>query len=307
MKKCLLLLLVVMLNFGITQAQNQGYQWSFGTVPPVASNPAIQGSAGSYPLTTLGGVADIPVVTTHTILSKSPGLGASCTGPISVDSIDAPSGLEFSNAPQFVGNTWTIEMAVNFTTPPGDYRKIFGFDDLLTLDGDKGVYLEAGTQELILYDGASIFHITGGAITSGTWNYLVFTRDGATGVISYYLNGALIGNYIDAANVFVPKASNTFKINFFKDDGTEESDVEIAKLGIYNRTLTASEIVKRTFNNICNTTHLLAPNPNEGHQWTFASAPFVSTPAVAASTGTYTLANLGDPITTGTTEDPDLG
>jgi len=305
MKKFLPPLILIMLSAGIINAQNQGYQWSFGTVPPVASSPAIQGSAGSYPLTTLGGAADIPVVTTHNIISKSVGKGTSCTAPILVDSIDAPSGLEFSNSPQFVNDTWTIELTVNYSTPPGDYRRLLGFDNLTGAlpDADYGIYLEAITGEIILYNGITNY-ITGGAVTPGNWNQLVFTRNGVTDVISYYKDGVLIGTFTDAANTFVPKISNSNKINFFKDNGTEESNVEIAKLSIYNRVLTQSEIVNRTFNNICNTTHQLASLPNEGHQWTFPATPFNSVPAVAGSTeGAFALTNLwAGVITTGTSE-----
>lgn len=307
MKKYLLPLILVMLSVGIINAQNQGYHWEFGTVPPVASAPAIQGSTGSYTLTTLGGAADVPVVTTHNIISKSVGKGTSCTAPIMVDSIDAPSGLEFSNSPQFVNDTWTIELTVNFSTPPGDYRRLLGFDNLTGAlpDADYGIYLEAITGEIILFNG-TINYITGGAVTPGNWNHLAFTRNDVTDVISYYRDGVLIGSLTDGANTFVPKASNSNKINFFKDNGTEESNVEIAKLSIYNRVLTESEIFHRTFNNICNTTHQLASLPNEGHQWVFpASAPpFTSSPAVTGSTaGAFTLTSIGGgAITTGTSE-----
>lgn len=307
MKKCLLLFFVVMLNFGITQAQNQGYSWTFGSAPPFTSVPAITGSAGSYQLITLGdGDAAI------TQGSENIGLGTSCTAPIGVGVYPAPTtqfGLEFTNAPQIVTNTYTIQIVFKFDAG-GGFHRVMGFTDLGTApDNDYGIYIDPAGN-LLFYSASQLpagFYPGNTALTPGTWYQLTFVRDATTNRIRYYQNGVFQSEYDDAALEFLPQVASGNVINFLKDDAFEERAGTIAKLSIYNRVLTESEIINRTLNNVCNTTHLLPPDPREGYQWTFASAPFNSTSALAESTGSFELANLGAAITTGTTVDPDLG
>lgn len=306
MKKCLLLLTVVMLNIIVTQAQNEGYSWTFGSAPPFNSVPAITGSAGSYTLTLLGdGAAAI------TTASENPGLGTSCTAPIGITNYSLPTfqfGVEFTNAPQIVSNIYTIEITFKFA-PTGGFHRLMGFTDLGTApDNDYGVYIDPA-GDILFYSASQLpngLYIGGASLAPDTWYQLTFVRD-ASNSIRYYQNGVFQAAYDDAALEFLPQAASANVINFLKDDGTEEVDGSIAKLSIYNRTLTESEIINRTFNNVCNTTDLLPPDPREGYQWTFAGAPFNSTPALSQSTGSFELNNLGAAITTGTTDDPDIG
>ena len=318
MKKTLLLLMLIILTVSIINAQNQGYSWTFGSAPPFTSVPAITGSPESYQLITLGdGDAAITQGT------DNPSLGTSCTGPIGVGNYPVPAmqfGLEFTNAaPQIVSNVYTIEMTVSFA-PTGNFHRVLGFTDVAGANGDFAIYISpdgAGPN-----DNRIVFYkpilpqlvylndpVLSDPINPNTWYHLAFVRD-ASKIIRIYLNGQYQGFYDDTDDEFLPLSGEGNVINFFKDDATEEVAGSIAKLSIYNRVLTESEIANRTFNNVCNTTHLLPPDPKEGYQWEFTgTTPFVSTPAVAASLGTYNLATIspGGAMTTGTTEDPALG
>ncbi len=318
MKRYLLLLMLVMLNISITYSQNQGYSWTFGAAPPYVATPAMTGSTRTDTLTILGD-GDTAI----TVVSDSVGLGTSCTGAINVGSYSAPPdfflfGLQFENTPQFVDSVYTIEMTVKFS-PTGNYHKLIGFNDLLVpgtpgSTSDDGIYITPDDP----VDNGQIVYRLGGVSTyfgsptidSSTWYHLTFVRD-ASHLISLYVNGVLQASFDDSAKDFLPKAGNGNVIHFFRDEGTEEVAGSIAKLSIYNRVLTAAEIQRRTFNNICNTTIVLAAKPNEGHQWKFpgsATSPFISVPAVAGSDSSYTLTLIGGgTITTDTAEIIGLG
>ncbi|MGK2863633.1 MAG: LamG-like jellyroll fold domain-containing protein [Chitinophagaceae bacterium] len=321
MKKYLLALVVVVLQTGIAFSQNQGYSWTFGTLPPYTFNsvPAMPGSTTTHQLTLLG--ADILTGDTSIrSVSDSVGLGASCIGSfMNVGQYGAPPdyfvfGLQFENTPQFVDSVYTIEMTFK-SSPTGNYHRVMGFTDLTTGDStsDNGIYIRPDDP---VSNGQLIFRVDsveiglGTTLDSSTWYHLTFVRD-ANHIITYYINGVWQGNYDDSLGNFLPLASNGNVISFFRDNGTEEVAGSIAKLSIYNRVLTESEIQKKTFKNICNTTVVLAADPNEGHQWKFpgsASSPFISTPAVAGSDSTYTLTAIGGgTITTDTAEIIGLG
>jgi hypothetical protein len=315
MKKCLLLTMLVMLIFGITRAQNEGYSWTFGAGAPYNSTPAMTGSATSYPLTLLDFSED-----NVTEVSEVVGLGTSCAAAINVGEYGAPPtyflfGLVMENAPQYVGNVYTIEMTVKFLAT-GNYHRLIGFSDHWTAPGthvassDDGIYIGPDPGQLLFRVGGVDTYIGTANITANTWHHITLIRN-ANNLIQFYLNGVYQDAYSDAALNFVPKLAVGNRITFFKDEdtGSEEVGGSIAKLSIYGRALTESEIVKKTFENACNTSVLLSPNPDEGHQWAFTGAsPFVSTPAVTGSLGTYNLSTIGTgPITTGTSEAIGLG
>jgi hypothetical protein len=311
MKKALLLFFGVMLNLLITHAQ-VGYSWSFGAAPPFISSPAIVGSPGTYTLTTLGvGDAGIAVDPGETV-----GIGTSCAAPISVGRYSAPPdffpfGLEFTNNPQIVTNVYTIEITFKFS-PTGGFHRLMGFNDLgVAPDNDYGIYIDGG-GDVVFYSAAIIptfpggFYIGGTSLVPDTWYHLSFVR-GANGFVRYYQDGVFQAEYNDAAGEFMPQAASANVINFLKDDGVEEVDGSIAKLSIFNRVLTESEILNRTLNNACNTTLQLPLLPTEGYQWSFAAGPLTSTPAVAGSTGSFVLTNVAAAATLGTPVTPALG
>ncbi|MEJ0101651.1 MAG: hypothetical protein WDO19_03420 [Bacteroidota bacterium] len=59
------------------------------------------------------------------------------------DSISDPFGFELNNSPQFVNNSYTIEMVINITGG-GSVARLVGFNDLSGLSGDNGIYLNPG-------------------------------------------------------------------------------------------------------------------------------------------------------------------
>jgi hypothetical protein len=285
MKKSLLLLMPVFVAIGIVNAQNEGYNWYFSS-SPFNSTPAITTSAGSYTLTTVGsGSITVPV-------SEAVGLGTSCSGPVNVGQFTKPFGLVFSNSPQLVTSSYTIEMVVKLDDINNiTYTRLFGFST-----GDDGVYISPAGIFVDFADGVTD-HPINTTLNAGTWYDLVFVRNGATKDISFYQDGVLKGTYNDAADVFIPQVANSNLITFLKDDvdNTEESSGEVAKLSVYKDTLTPIQITK-SFNNVCNTSfQFVAPNfARQGYQWTFGAPPtFNSAPADQGSTGSYPLTPLG--------------
>ncbi len=327
MKKYLLALVVVVLQTGITFSQ-EGYSWTFGTVPPpspptgtYSSTPAMTGSTGTHPLSVID----------YTLPAVSPAsevipLGSCPATPIAVSRYGGAVngfnlfGLQFDNAPQYVGNVYTIELTGRFD-PTFDYHRLIGFNDI-NIPGnpgttsDDGIYIDpdfpVGNGEILFRVGGVDTYIGPHNIAPDTWYHITLVRD-ATNQISFYLNGVYIAAYDDSALDFVPKPANGNKIVFFRDElnGTEDVGGYVAKISIYNRTLTVAEIERRTSQNVCNTTVVLAAEPNEGHQWRFPNGsadPFASTPAVGGSVGPFSLFAMGgSPITTFTSEVIGLG
>ena len=300
MKKFLLLLLTIS-AFKFAVLAQEGYSWYFGT-SPYNSIPAITGSSGSYELTTLGSGSIVQ------LSNENVGLGTSCGSPMDVGQITKPVGLLFSNSPQIINGTYSIEIAVNLSEDLVS-RRLIGFTDLAGVDAGNGIYVDP-TGQINFYSAAHGDNVTGGvSFAINTWYDLVFVRNGSTKVISYYNNGALLGTYTDADDLFIPQASNSNAISFLKDDGTDESDGKIAKVSIINRQLTPSEVTG-LLNNVCNPAFQIAAsnfNP-QGYQWTFATPPLSSVPARDGSIGSYTLNTIGaNSLTYGVSENVGLG
>ena len=279
MKKILPVLVFLLLQYAICHAQNEGYKWSFeGT--PFNSLPAVAGAAGHYPLSTFGSGSITAGV------SDNVGLGTSCTGNINVGSFIKPFGLLFSNAPQFVNNTYTIEMVFKFNDLSG-YRRVLNFEDPNNINIDKGVYIAGGA--LNFYEGFNLgANVTGAIFTVNIYFQLDFVRDGNTKIITCYKDGIQVGTFADNNDNFIPKASALYGIAFFKDnaDNGEESSGSVAKIKVYNYQLNTTEITQN-FNSICQ------PQPAEGYAWPFSTTPFNSIPAVLGSTSNYTLTTVG--------------
>lgn len=287
MKKILLLLLPVLIATGYVNAQLQGYSWYFNSAP-FNSTPAVNTSAGSYTLTEVGSGAPMTVP-----VSQSVGLGTSCTGPINVGSYTKPYGLVFSNSPQLVTGSYSVEMVVNLASLTNGVR-LLGFST-----GDDGVYVTATGSNVTFYDGTTD-HLITTTLTAATWYDIVITRNGVSKDMTLYINGAQVGTpYNDAADVFIPQVANSNLITFFKDnqDNIEEASGMVAKLSVYNDTLSPTK-VDSLFNNVCNSSfQFLAPNLSpQGYQWTFGTGPYTSLPSIAAdaaSAGSYPLDSIG--------------
>lgn len=245
MKKILLTVYTCIFILALSTAQNEGYKWIFASTP-FNSLPAVAGSLGNYTLTTIGSGSITAGV------SDNVGLGASCTGNINVGNFTKPFGLNFSNNPQFAGNTYSIEIVFKFSEVNG-FRRLLNF---YTLPSDFGVYLAGGG--INFYEGFNVgTTVTGNIIPVNTWVQLDFVRDGVTKIISCYKDGALVGTFADINDNFIPHAAAQNEILFFKDntDISEESSGSVAKIQVYNYTLSSTDVVQN-FNTICNSSVL---------------------------------------------------
>ncbi|GAA6189694.1 VPLPA-CTERM sorting domain-containing protein [Litorivita sp. NS0012-18] len=106
---------------------------------------------------------------------------------------------------------YAIELGFSVTDSVGGYNKLIDFQDLAS---DLGLYIYSGTLD---------FYTTGaggGSISVGQDVVVGFARSG--GVLSYYLDGALIASAADTANQAVSGAN---VLNFFEDDfATSQSE-----------------------------------------------------------------------------------
>jgi len=283
MKKLLLLLIPAFAATGLVNAQDEGYSWYFDSAP-FNSTPAITNSAGAYTLTAVGSGSITPGV------SDNVGTGPSCSGPINVGQFTKPFGLQFSNSPQIVNGTYTIEMVINLADVSTS-KRLLGF----SAAGDDGVYVFPGGIAISFFDGA-VDNTLATTINAGTWYHLLFVRNGATKDISLYVDNVFVATYNDAGDIFVPQVANSNIITFFKDntDNTEESDGSVAKISVFNKMLTPFQQTS-LYNNVCTPAFaLVAPNfAEQGYQWSFGSGPYNSAPADAASTGSYPLSPIG--------------
>jgi hypothetical protein len=280
MKKLLLLVIPVLAITGIVNAQEEGYSWYFDTAP-FNSTPAITGASGSYTLAEVGTGSITPGI------SDNVGTGPSCSGPINVGQFTKPYGLQFSNSPQIISGTYTIEMVVQFADV-SNWVRLAGFSA-----GGEGLYIAPGGADMGFYDGTTVTYLTV-TINTSTWYHIMFKRNAATKEISLYVDNILVGKYSDTADVFVPQTGNSNVITFFKDDNGEESDGAVAKLSVFNKELTPIQ-VGESYSNVCTPAFALAASnfSEQGYQWTFGTAPFNSSPADAASTGNYPLSAIG--------------
>jgi len=245
-------IVAIMFIAGTANAQLIGYNWTFGDASNTdfTSTPAVAGSTATLTLSKIGGGSF------SNTISDNVGLGTSCTGPILVRPFIKSVGLEFLNSPpRVITNTYTIEMVINLSDD-NIVRRLIGFYDLSGPTKDYGIYVSA-TGTIDFYNGTH-HYLTPSPLTVNTWYQLMFVRD-ASNIISYYLNGVLIGTYTDNSNQFIPHSEpdNYNIVTFLKDDTGEESSGKLARIGIYNEALTLADIQQR-FNNICNN-NLLVP------------------------------------------------
>ena len=144
-------------------------------------------------------------------------------------------GLSLSNG-LTNNNNYSIEMVFQFSTLSG-YRKILDFNNL-TLDA--GFYA-LGTA-------INFYPVTTGAVGALAANVtadVVLTRDGATGVVTGYVNGLQQITFNDTSNLAVFSATNNI-IQFFHDDnatgGGESSAGIVDSICVYNGALSAAEV-----------------------------------------------------------------
>jgi hypothetical protein len=152
-------------------------------------------------------------------------------------------GLNYLN-PSYITNQYSINLFFKFNTI-GGWSRIIDFSNSAA---DAGIYLSGNC--LNFYPNGNI----GACIFAANTYYLfTFVRDGATNIISTYVNGNLFGTYNDAGNLYRP-ATNVFPIIFFRDDNTVPCEAKagcVRYASITSATMNAAAVMS-TFTNICN-------------------------------------------------------
>jgi PKD repeat protein len=165
------------------------------------------------------------------------------------------SGVQFDNtaAGNFVTETYSVEMYFEFLNNSG-FKRIIDFKNQTS---DFGLYCTAG--ELQFYDGITIPTT---AFVANQYVHLVVTRDSASEEVNLYVDGALLGTFVDSTQLGVLDASNV--MNFFQDDlvfGGEARPGNIALLKIYN-TVIDGAAVNANFNDLEKTSAAVAFTPD---------------------------------------------
>ncbi|MCI0461199.1 MAG: Ig-like domain repeat protein [Gemmataceae bacterium] len=132
-------------------------------------------------------------------------------------------------------DTYSIEMVFNLATVTGR-RAIIGFKDR---SANEGLYvLDTALNFFDVATGPS------GVLLPGVNVHLVLTRDGATGEVVAYLNGARQFSFIDSGNLATFTGSGNI-IHFFIDDtvlGGETSAGEVDYIRIHDAPLSAGHV-----------------------------------------------------------------
>jgi PKD repeat protein len=161
------------------------------------------------------------------------------------------SGIQFDNAAagNFIGDGYSIELYFQFLNNTG-FKRIIDFKNQ---SSDSGLYSTPTTIDF--YNEISVGT---SAIVTNQYVHLVLTREAANDEVNIYLDGALVGSFIDDSDVALLDASNV--LNFFQDDlvfGGEAQPGRIALLRIHDSTLDAAA-VSDNFNNLQATSGTLA-------------------------------------------------
>ncbi len=165
------------------------------------------------------------------------------------------SGVQFDNtaAGNFVTETYSVEMYFEFLNNSG-FKRIIDFKNQTS---DFGLYCTAG--ELQFYDGITIPTT---AFVANQYVHLVVTRDSASEEVNLYVDGALLGTFVDSTQLGVLDASNL--MNFFQDDlvfGGEARPGNIALLKIYNTAIDGTTVTAN-FNDLEKTSAAIAFTPD---------------------------------------------
>jgi hypothetical protein len=148
---------------------------------------------------------------------------------------DAQQGLSLSNA-LLNDDDYSIYMDFEFDSLSG-YKKIVDFKDLTS---DNGLYnLDTDLNYYNFAFGPA------GALTPGTFEQVVITRDAASNTVTGYVDGVQQIQFTDSTSDAVFSAANNI-INFFQDDtvtgGRESSSGAVSQIEIFDGALTAAEV-----------------------------------------------------------------
>jgi len=138
---------------------------------------------------------------------------------------------------------------------------------------DDGIYIDMATPPpsppnpsgaIVITAGGNPTFLGGITLNTGTWYHIIITRDANTKDVRVYIGDAVASPaqvstpFTDAGDNLVPVESNAYNISFLKDDGTEESDGQIAKAAVFNKVLSTAQMLER-YDNICNANLIVLP------------------------------------------------
>lgn len=170
-------------------------------------------------------------------------VGQTCTAS-NVFCFNDGGGLRYNN-PNYITNQYTIHMFFKFNTL-GGYARIIDFRNSAS---DNGAYL---------LNNCLNFYPTGNVGTcpnfiANTYYLFTFVRNGATNIVTVYVNGVLFTTYNDAANDY-RCATNVTPIKFFRDDNVVTCENQpgcIRYASVISTTSNPTQVMS-TFTNICN-------------------------------------------------------
>jgi hypothetical protein len=143
----------------------------------------------------------------------------------------ANQGLSFSSR-EFTPQNYSVELSFRLDAVSGSTKLI----DFHNLTKDPGLYQHNGTLQFSPLASAGVSDFSPGANM-----HVVLTRDGATGLVTAYVNGEQRFSFLDLETLSaVPGFSN--KLNFFVDEKSNESGGLVNYLRIFNGALSAGEV-----------------------------------------------------------------
>jgi hypothetical protein len=229
MMKKLIPYLLLLVTFGLRAQPLQEYYF----------NSTFTGTGGGGSLTELltcnasaGAFGTDSVKTTNGLCSVS-----------DVFCFNAGGGVSYPN--NSITGSYTINLFFKFNTLSG-YSRIIDFSNSAT---DAGFYLLNNC--LNFYPNGNVG--TCPYFQPNVYYLFTFVRDGATNVISVYVNGVLFGSYTDTGNIYKPATTST-PIIFFRDDNVVTCEAKagcIKYASISAQQLTAQQ-VDSIWQNICN-------------------------------------------------------
>jgi hypothetical protein len=148
-----------------------------------------------------------------------------------------PEGSGFQGTSNLASNSdFSVEVLFRFESVSG-YRKIVDFKAAAgsRSAADDGLYVHNGL--LNFYPVAE-----GGTVEANTWHDVLLTRDGSTGAVTAYLDGAQQFQFTDTAGAVIGPDN---QLSYFVDDvhtgGRESSAGAVARIRTYDGSLTPSE------------------------------------------------------------------
>ncbi len=131
---------------------------------------------------------------------------------------------------------YTIEMVVKLRETTR-YRALINLDNVT---GDRGLFVGDGSMNFFPINSAAQSPAVD--VRENQWHRIVLTRDGATSLVSAYVDGTLRLSASDPKGKYIANANTAGIIHFCRDNGREVSAGELDQIRIHDRPLTAAEV-----------------------------------------------------------------